>query len=280
MKEKLNNLLSLLNNELGLFLTISCSVVFFVLIFKPFPLDHINFDNRILFVFGLGALVFFVLLIVRIVYPVLVYKMREKPKRITLSFYNRCLTLWLLSSVLISLYLIYLGLVNLNMFLVFKVLLICTIPPLILIFHDKNVALQLENEMLSLDKKVCQEQVKEYKDEHKNISIDLSSANNSEKISLSISDVVFINSADNYVEIHYKKEDSFKKKLLRNTLKNIELQLNPYHIFLRCHRKYIVNSHFIDTLNGNCNHHELLLKGYKKPIPVSRQYFYRIKDAL
>ncbi len=94
------------------------------------------------------------------------------------------------------------------------------------------------------------------------------------------SDVVFINSADNYVEIHYKEDKKIKKKLLRNTLKNIELQINPYHIFLRCHRKYIVNPHYIDKLNGNCNHHELLLKGYKKPLPVSRQYFYRIKDAL
>ena len=106
MKEKLNNILSLLNNDLGLFLIISCSVAFFVLIFKPFPLDPINFDNRILFVFGLGAIVFFVLLIVRIIYPVLVYKIHEKPKRVILSFYNRCLTIWLFSAMLISLYLI------------------------------------------------------------------------------------------------------------------------------------------------------------------------------
>ncbi len=149
MKERLNNILSLLNNELGLFLTISCSIAFFVLIFKPFPLDHINFDNRILFVFGLGAIVFSVILIVRIIYPGLVYNIPEKPKRPVLSNYNRCLIIWLLSTVIISMYLIYPGLVTLNLFLMFKVLLICLVPPLVLIFHDKKVELQLKNEMLS-----------------------------------------------------------------------------------------------------------------------------------
>jgi len=174
----------------------------------------------------------------------------------------------------------YPGLVNLTSFLVFKVTLICLVPPLLLIFHDKNEALQLKNEALAIDKKIYQKQVNEFKNEQENISIDFSSSNDSEKVSLLISDVVLINSADNYVEIHYKKGDTFKKKLLRNTLKNIELQIKPYPIFVRCHRKYIINSNYIEELNGNCNHHQLFLKEYKEPIPVSRQYFYKIKDAL
>lgn len=280
MKERLNNILSLLNNALGLFLSISCSIAFFVLIFKPFPLDHINFDERILFSLGFGAIAFFVMLVVRIVYPGLVFNLPEKLERPVLSSYNRCIVLWLLSSVLFSIYLMYPGMVSLNTFLVFKVILICLVPPLILLFHDKKIQLQLENEILNLEKKACQKQVKEHNENDNNKSIELISANHREKISLLVSDVVFMNSADNYVEIHYKEDETIKKKLLRNTLKNIEFQVNPYRIFLRCHRKYIVNSRFIDTLNGNCNNHQLLLKGYKKPLPVSRQYFYRIKDAL
>ena len=280
MKERLNNILSLLNNALGLFLAISCSIAFFVLIFKPFPLEHINYDSQILFIIGLGIIIFFVMLIVRIVYPGLVYNFAHNLKRPILSSYNRGFIIWLLSSFLISMYLNFLGLVDLTTFLVFKVTLICLVPPLILIFHDKKAELELKNETLAIDKKICQKQVNKFKEEHENVAVEFSSANNAEKISLLLSDIVFINSADNYVELHYKKGDTFKKKLLRNTLKNIRLQIKPYHIFVRCHRRYVVNSNYIETLNGNCNHHQLFIKGFKEPIPVSRQYFYRIKDSI
>ena len=280
MKERLNNILSLLNNALGLFLAISCSIVFFVLIFKPFPLDHINFDSKILYIIGLGIIVFFAMVIVRIVYPGLVYNIPYNQKRPILSSYNRGFIIWVLSSSLFCIYLMYPGLVNLTSFLVFKVTLICLVPPLLLIFHDKNEALQLKNEALAIDKKIYQKQVKEYNDEHKNISIDFCSLNNTEKISLLLTEVVLINSADNYVEIHYREDDKFKMKLLRNTLKNIESQIKIHHIFIRCHRKYIVNSNYIEELNGNCNNHQLFLKEYNEPIPVSRQYFYTIKNAL
>ena len=245
MKEKLDNILSLLNNSLGLFLSISFSLAFFVIIFKPFPLDHIDHDSRVLFIIGLGSIVFFVMLIVRIVYPGLVYNVNHNQKRPILSSYNRGFIIWFLSSVLFSIYLINPGLVSLTSFLIFKVALICLVPPLLLIVHDKNEELQLETETLRIDKIICQKQVTKLKDEHENISIDFSSTNDNEKISLLVSQVVFINSADNYVEIHYKTEDKFKKKLLRNTLKNIVAQLKPYSVFVRCHRKYIVNSNHV-----------------------------------
>lgn len=280
MKERLNNILGRLNNSFELLLIISCSIAFFFLIFKPFQLNFINFDNRILFVSGFGIIVFFVLLIVRIVYPSLSYNITYNQKRPTLPSFTSGFIIWLLSSVLFSLYLIYPGLVSITTYIVFKVTLICLVSPLVLAFHDKNVQLQLENEKLSIDKKIYQKQVEEYNDEHKNISIDLISSNNTEKISLLLKEVVFINSADNYVEIHYKEGESFKKKLLRNTLKNIELQIKPYPNFVRCHRKYIINSNYIEALNGNCNNHDLILKEYKETIPVSRQYFYRLKDVL
>ena len=280
MKEKLNNILAHLNNIIGLFLTISSIVAFFVLIFKPFPLDHINYDSRILFIIGFGVIVFFVIFFVRIVYPVLVYNSTKNKKRPVLSSYNKGFTTWLLSSILFTIYLIYPGFVVLTTFLIFKVTLICLFPPLTLIFYDKNMELLLQNASLILEKNKCQKQIKSFNEEHNTIAIDFSSINNTEKISLLLKDVFLINSADNYVEIHYKEGEIIKKELLRNTLKNIGLQLKPYPIFVRCHRRYIVNSNYIENLNGNCNHHELFLKDFLDPIPVSRQYFYKVKDAL
>jgi hypothetical protein len=280
MKEKLNNILAHLNNIIGIFVTISSSVAFFVLIFKPFPLDHINYDSRILFIIGLGVIIFFVMFFVKIVYPILIFNNTENKKRPILASYNKGFTIWLLSSILFIIYLMYLGYVVLTTFLVFKITLICLFPPLILFFYDKKTELLLQNASLLLERNKCKKQVNAYNEEHNNIAIDLSSINNNEKISPLLKDVFLISSADNYIEIHYKEAEIIKKKLLRNTLKNIGLQLKPYPNFVRCHRRYIVNSDYIEKLNGNCNHHELYLKGVLDPIPVSRQYFYKVKDAL
>ncbi|MDV7185690.1 LytTR family DNA-binding domain-containing protein [Lutibacter sp. TH_r2] len=280
MNKRLDNILDLLNNSLGLFLAISSSVAFFVLIFKPFPLDHINYDNRILFIIGFGIIIFFTILVVRILYPGLIYNLAHNIKRPILSSYNKGFIIWLLSSGLFSIYLMYPGSVYLTTFLVFKVALICLVPPLILMFYDRKMELLLQNASLLLEKNKCQKQVNKFNKEHNNIIIDFNSINNNEKISLLITDILLINSADNYIEIHYKEGEIIKKKLLRNTLKNIRLQLKAYQNFVRCHRRYIVNSDYIEKLNGNCNHHELFLKEFLEPIPVSRQYFYKVKDAL
>jgi DNA-binding LytR/AlgR family response regulator len=94
-----------------------------------------------------------------------------------------------------------------------------------------------------------------------------------------IADVAFIKSADNYVEIVYVEGDTYKKKLIRNTLKNIELQIKQYSNFIRCHRISIVNFHFIEKLNSNYGNHWITIKGYEEHIPVSRQYLLKLKES-
>ena len=77
-----------------------------------------------------------------------------------------------------------------------------------------------------------------------------------------------------------KEGDNYKKKLIRNTLKNIELQIKQYSNFLRCHRICIVNLHYIEKLVRYNNNHWLSIKGFEEPVPVSRQYLLKIKEAL
>jgi len=47
-----------------------------------------------------------------------------------------------------------------------------------------------------------------------------------------VADVAFIKSVDNYVEIAYKEGEHFRKKLIRNTLINIEHQMKPFPNFI------------------------------------------------
>lgn len=61
------------------------------------------------------------------------------------------------------------------------------------------------------------------------------------KISITIPELLFIESCENYVIINYiNKDNLLKKYLLRNTLKNVEEYLNSTNI-VRCHRSYLVN---------------------------------------
>ena len=137
-----------------------------------------------------------------------------------------------------------------------------------------------QNESLVTEKKTIQKKLEKYEEDILNKSIDFISENNAENLSLLIAEVVFIKSADNYVEIVYMEGDHFKKKLIRNTLKNIELQIKQYSNFIRCHRTCIVNTHYIERLNSIYNNHSLIIRGYDESLPVSRQYFIKVKEAL
>lgn len=280
MKEKLNNIFLLLNKEFGLYLGISFGVVFFIYVFTPFPLDHLDYDNRKIFITGFGAIVFLLIIIVRIIFPCFKKNIVILERKTVLSDYNRATIIWVLSIIVFSLYLDFAGSISLSSYIVFKVILICLAPPVILIFYDKILELRQQNEALLLEKKIFQIQVDKFKEDYLNTSIVFFSENNGDKLKLLIADVVFINSADNYVEIHYKEDAEFKMKLIRNTLKNIEFQVKSFPVFIRCHRTCIVNIDYIEKITGNCNNNLITLKGYPLQIPVSRQYFIKIREAL
>ena len=109
-------------------------------------------------------------------------------------------------------------------------------------------------------------------------SVLFTSDNSTENLSLPTSEIVFIKSADNYVEVAYTEGDALKKQLLRNTLKRIEEQLKPYPDFIRCHRICIVNALYIEKLENENQNYWIKLKGYPEKLPVSRQYLIKVKE--
>jgi DNA-binding LytR/AlgR family response regulator len=153
-------------------------------------------------------------------------------------------------------------------------------PPVILGLYDTIKELRFQNNSLVIEKKIIQKQVEKYEEDYLNKSVEFISENLNENFSLLIAEVIFIRSADNYVEIVYKESEGFKKKLIRNTLKNIEQQTRQYSNFLRCHRICIVNVHYIDKLIRYNENHWLMIKGYHEQLPVSRQYLLKLKESL
>ncbi|MBA7540322.1 hypothetical protein ES705_32618 [subsurface metagenome] len=252
----------------------------FVLFFQPFPLDRFDFDNSLLFVAGLGAIVFLFMVLVRAAFPWLIQNYDQSNHESVLPSFKGGFIIFVLSSVAFTFYLHYVGLVSISFYIMFKVILICIAPPVALRLYDAVKELRQQNESLIKEKKIIQKQVETYEEDYLNKSIEFISENSTENLNLLIADIAFIKSADNYVEIVYKEGDDFKKKLIRNTLKNIEQQIKPYSNFIRCHRICIVSTHYIEKLNKNYNNHWLTIKGNNEQIPVSRQYLLKLKEIL
>ena len=85
-------------------------------------------------------------------------------------------------------------------------------------------------------------------------------------------DIVCISSADNYVEVNYLVNGKLNKKLLRNTLKNI--QKDVPHLF-KIHRSHIINlSHFIEWNDSSS------IKLTETEVPVSKNYKSKLITAI
>lgn len=280
MNKKINELSYLLKEDLGLLLSICFGIFLFILFFQPFPLSRFDFNNRLLFVSGLAGIVFLFMFLIRIVFPWLIKNFGPDNYESAFPDYLDSFIMLALSSVAFAFYLRYVGFVPISFYIMFRVVLICLAVPVILKLYDTVKELKQQNESLIYEKKSIQKQIEKYEEDYLNKSIRFVSENNTEELNLLIADVVFIKSADNYVEIVYKEDENFKKKLIRNTLKNIEQQTRPYSNFIRCHRICVVNTHHIEKLNKSYNNHWLTIKGYNEQIPVSMQYLLKLKEIL
>ncbi|WP_405607015.1 LytR/AlgR family response regulator transcription factor [Polaribacter sp. Asnod1-A03] len=101
-------------------------------------------------------------------------------------------------------------------------------------------------------------------------SILINSFINSESFNLKIDTFLFAKIDGNYAEIYTKSENSFDKKLIRVSLKELEEQLKEFNFIFKTHRSYLVNTNQIKSINGNAQGYKLQLNNYPLEIPVSR----------
>lgn len=104
------------------------------------------------------------------------------------------------------------------------------------------------------------------------------SSNNKEKIALTIDDLLFIKSEDNYVNVFYRNHGTIERKLIRNTLQNIERSYKDI-LLQRCHRSYIVNFKNVKAVHRK-NDQILLVIDEQRQIPVSSKYKDRIEQLV
>ncbi len=92
------------------------------------------------------------------------------------------------------------------------------------------------------------------------------------RISVKSEDLLYLESADNYVFIHYTDHGKISKYMIRNSLKKLEPDLARLG-FLRCHRSYMVNFEKIKLIKKEKDGLNIELDLPEKiSLPVSRTY--------
>jgi DNA-binding LytR/AlgR family response regulator len=280
MKKKFNILTRVLADRLRLFLGSSLGVFLFILFFEPFALEHFDFDNRLLFFAGFAAILFFITLLGYVSYYLIIrIDPEEEYIHLTPGYLNHFVIL-ALSTVALTFYIRYVGSVPVTFFIVFKIFLIGLFFQAVIHIYTRINKLTRQNTELIREKTLLLKQTEKLKEHGFDETIEFTSENRTENMRLVGKEVVMIRSADNYVELFYRGDGETKKKLIRNTLKNIEVLISPYSYFVRCHRTCIVNTLYVAEVGRTYGNHWLKVKGFSDKLPVSRQYLLRLREAL
>lgn len=102
-------------------------------------------------------------------------------------------------------------------------------------------------------------------------SIIFKDENDKIKFSVLSKDLLLLESTDNYVSVFYFIDNKVHRKLLRNSLKNMEEMLKENAI-VRCHRSFMVNPAKVEFMQKEGKKLILKLNHFDKPIPVSEKY--------
>ena len=82
---------------------------------------------------------------------------------------------------------------------------------------------------------------------------------------------IYAESDGNYIVFHLNVDSQIKKRVIRNSISNIEKQLSAIPFLFRTHRAFIVNVKKVKSQKGNSLGYRIKLTGTDTEIPVSRQ---------
>jgi hypothetical protein len=97
------------------------------------------------------------------------------------------------------------------------------------------------------------------------------SDNQKDQVSMALTDLLYLESQDNYVAVVYMDQGVRRGALIRSSLKRLEGSLGEPAL-IRCHRSYIVNLLRVRSCYGNRHGLKLGVDGADGSVPVSRSY--------
>lgn len=106
--------------------------------------------------------------------------------------------------------------------------------------------------------------------------ITIISENKKDQFQVKPEHLLFIKSADNYIEIYFRSNGGVDKQLIRKSLKEVDAAFRDSGILVRCHRSYLINPANIEQVHKSTGKMELTISGIT--IPVSKKYADGLSD--
>jgi LytTr DNA-binding domain len=112
--------------------------------------------------------------------------------------------------------------------------------------------------------------------------VGLEGDNKHEKLTFLRAEILYLQAADNYVEIFLKKNGATQRLMLRGALSNMAQQLEPKGMFRQVHRSFVVNFEHAIRLEGKSPAYYLVFEQAPdaSEIPVSRQAIGEVRAML
>jgi LytTr DNA-binding domain len=267
------------NNRVKSIFGISLGLFLFLLLFNPFDFDEIEIKNQVYYFFGFAVFTLITLTIDLLLVPKLFNQkfLEEKWKMQHEILWNIMILLSLAGAyygfvcVTKIMPINYTGIVNL--------LLLATLPVLILITINQDVALKkyfrglLETNKISEDISVLQE------DKIKMFSF--WSENKKEELEINIYDLLYIQSTGNYIHVFWMEKGKLKQLLIRATMDRTQKDLKKIKFIFRVYRSLLVNIRKIEKIGGNSrNGYKVRISGTDELLPISRGNIKTLKEIM
>lgn len=147
------------------------------------------------------------------------------------------------------------------------------------LYRERN-ELQAINEMLrqQQERDAMQDNCNSVADE--NTQCMLHSDYNDQNIAINPRNFIYVESVGNYADVCYIDNEQLTNTNIRTTIKQLKEDLSDYHFIVQCHRGFIVNLEYVESMEGTNGRFFLNMFYTDKKIPVSRTNKNTIKEAL
>ncbi|UKN01058.1 LytTR family transcriptional regulator [Paracrocinitomix mangrovi] len=247
-------------------------VFLFLYLFRPFQIEGVEGD-LLMVCLTFGGITTGAMLVLDLIFlPLLVKKVCEENWNVGLSILWTVIHIGVIA-LLNSLYFSYTFLDGFewrNLIWFFATTMMVSVFPVGFVFILQE---RRDNSKYQKESRVIMDHIKEIQLVPKEQMILIKSKNANEDVELSVDHLLYLQSADNYVTVFYLDgNDQIQKKIIRNSLSSIAIDLSDQDQLFHCHRSYLVNLSKVDNVSGNAQGFRLHIQGASQEIPVSRKY--------
>jgi hypothetical protein len=261
------------NSLLIFFITLGIFV--FLLLFQPFDINMLSSRQKYIMIAGFSVITFLALSLHLMLIPSFFPKSFSSAQW---TIKKEILwNLWILFTILSGYFLFtrFMGIMKFGFDMVITLVFTAVIPitALIIVNYNKMIRshLKLADDMNN--------KLKEHKSIQEKI-VYFNSDYQKDSLAIKISALLFIRSANNYIEVFWKEAEAAKNQMVRTSLLNAEGLLKEYKFILKCHRSYLININHIDKIEGNSQGYKLYFENVNFPIPVSKNSISRLQGLI